>query len=198
MRLSCSSEFEAGTIACYRLTSVPYAVQRPWGILSPACCRSACVGPQSSLELGPPSEFDQTTTAGKTRQLSWGSALFSATESEGFTVCRELPGSPLRSAFRVSHPLDGLHPLGPTRSCFIPGALLRFSLRGISPLTSRTPLGAVAPPPLERRVLTANQGQRIRTRTSSTSKLCSRQGSVPASPGITRNSGRCPLGIPPL
>jgi hypothetical protein len=199
VRLSCSSEYETGSIACYRLTSNPYAVRRPWGILGPACCRSACVGPQSSRELGPPSEFNQTTTAGTpTRQLSWGFALFSATEPEGFTNRRELPGSPLRSAYRVSHPLDGLHPLRPTRPCFMPRALLRFSLRGISPLTSRTPLGAVAPPPLKTRALTINQSQQIRTRTPSTSKPCSRQRSVPASPGITQDSGRCPHGIPPL
>lgn len=107
---------------------------------------------QSSTRRPPP---------GKTRQLSWGSVLFSATEPEGFTACEELPLPSLRSAYRVSHPPDGLLPLRPTRPCFMPGALLRFSLRGISPLTSRTPLGAVAPPSLKRRTHTINQGQQI-------------------------------------
>lgn len=163
LRLSCSPEYTAEAIACYWLTGIPYAVQRPWGVLTSAYCRPACVVLQSSPELGPPSEFDQTSAAGRSsQQLSWGFVLFSATEPEGFTKYGALPISPLRSAYRVSHPPDGLHPLRPTRPCLMPGTLLRFSLRGIPPLTSRTLLRAVAPSPLKKRARTTNRSQRIR------------------------------------
>jgi hypothetical protein len=121
-------------------------------------CGSACVGPQSSRELGPPSELDQTpTTRHEARQLSWGFVLYGTPEPEGFTTCGALPLTPLRSAYRVSHPLDGFHPLEPTRPCFMPGAPMRFSLRGLSPLTSRAPLGAVASPPFQPPRSTENQ-----------------------------------------
>lgn len=40
---------------------------------------------------------------------------------------------PVRSAYKVFHPLDGLLPPKPTRPCFMPGALLRFYPSGFSP-----------------------------------------------------------------
>jgi hypothetical protein len=116
--------------------------------------------PTSSLELGPPSEPDRTHTARFPWQLSWGFLLLSATEHEGFTCCGGLPCPPLRSASRVSRPPDGFHPLEPTRPCFMPRALPRFSLRGLSPLTSRTPLGVSAPTPLDERTRAYNLSHR--------------------------------------
>jgi hypothetical protein len=83
--------------------------------------------------LDPLQRLTAHAPSGKTRQLSWGLLLFSATEPEGFTHCGGLPRPPLRSVFRVSRPLDGFHPPEPTRPSFVPGALLRFSLRGLTP-----------------------------------------------------------------
>lgn len=80
------------------------------------------------------------------RQLSWGLFLYSTCQQGESTRPGECQ-SPVRSAFRVSHPLDGFLLPKPTRPCFVPGALMRFALRGVPPATSRAPLGVVAPLP---------------------------------------------------
>jgi hypothetical protein len=180
------------------LQAAPSPFNDPGACLVQVCSGSAYVDPPTSRELEPPSEQNRTPTAGNIRQLSWGLVLFSATEPGGFTPCGGSPAPPLRSAFRVSHPPDGFHPPRPTRPCFVPGALMRFSLRGLSPLTSRTPLEAVAPASLESDALPASRSRQFGRQTHRPRSIAPVREPHLGTLVLPRIPSRCPHGFLPL
>jgi hypothetical protein len=99
-----------------------------------------------------PSEFYQPAAAWSGLSptswlLSWGFCLYSTYQLGESTIPERCHPS-VRSAFKVFHLLDGFLLPEPTQPFFMPEALMRFSLRGFSPLTSRTPLGVLTPLPL--------------------------------------------------
>jgi len=104
-----------------------------------------------------------------------------------------VPGlpDPVRSAFRVSHPLDGFLPPAPSGPEG-PVPLMGFTLQSVSPPRSRTPFGAVALLPF-----LASRSPALRTRRPrcpAAPGLCSPRGSVPygaEAPGAVTLLGFC-------
>jgi hypothetical protein len=91
------------------------------------------------VNFGPSSELNQPTAAGSAwlapgapDWLSWGFGLYS-TYQQGESTRPGGNQPPIRSAFRVSHPLGDFLPPMPARPCFMPGALMRFCPSGSSP-----------------------------------------------------------------
>lgn len=96
------------------------------------------------LDFDSPSAFPNNSRQGNPGN-SHGICASTALVSLGNPDTPRFATSPVSSTFRVSHPPGGLLFPRPTRPYFVPRALLRFTLRGFSPPTSRTSLEAVAP-----------------------------------------------------
>jgi len=144
------SEFPTEPVARYRLTSSPYAVSTTLG-----CSRFSVpwAGVKSTHKPSPGLRTPfrvptRCTLPGEPSDSHEVLALFGATQPEESTIPEGSHPS-VRSAYRVLRPPDGFLLLEPTRPYFMPSAPMRFTLRGFSPLASRTPLGASAPLPLK-------------------------------------------------
>jgi hypothetical protein len=154
------------------------------------------------MNSGSPAECNQLAAAAswRTRRLNQP-----ATDSHGVSssTARVNPRSPLnprlarasvRSVCRVFHPLDGFLLLRPTQPCFMPGALMRFALRGVSLRRAALLSEPLLPCRLGRRT---RPPKRNRTKRPATSKLCSRRRSVPTVRVSTTWQAVTPLGLCP-